>query len=280
MKLAAVQVGLDPGDPDDEVAEHVAAAGRVDDLGVELDAVEVPLGGGQAGVRVRVGLGGAGEALRQPGDGVAVAHPDGLLAVDVLEQAVRAADADVRRPVLAAVGGQDVPAELMGHQLRAVADAEDGEPPVPDRRVRPRGIGVVDRHRAAGEDDRARPSTLDLLVRGVVRQQLGVDVELADPARDQLGELAAEVEDDDRAGRGGPVAVGPVVGGAVGGRGLERRLEVGLDLGVVRGEDPVTGVRRLAVDRLAPLWMCRISPLAVRQCRLPVAPRLGPRRPW
>ena len=32
----------------------------------------------------------------------------------------------------------------------------------------------------------------------VVREQLRVDVELAHPARDQLGELAPEVEDDDR----------------------------------------------------------------------------------
>ena len=37
----------------------------------------------------------------------------------------------------------------------------------------------------------------------------------------------------------------------------------------------MAGVRRLAVDGLAPLWMCRVSPLAVRQCRLPVAPRPG-----
>ena len=41
MKFAGVQVGLGAGDPDDEVAEDVAAARRVDDLGVELDAVEV-----------------------------------------------------------------------------------------------------------------------------------------------------------------------------------------------------------------------------------------------
>ena len=209
-----------------------------------------------------------------------MAHPHGLLAVDALEEAVRGGDADVGRAVLALVRREDVAAELVGHQLRAVADAEDRDLPVPDGRVGPRRLGVVDRHRAAREDDRACPATLQLLVRGVVRQQLRVDVELAHPARDQLRELAAEVEDDDRAGRTGRGATGSVVGGAVRGRGLERRLEVGLHLGVVRGEDPVAGVRRLAVDRLAPLWMCRVSPLAVRQCRLPVAPRLGPRRPW
>ena len=47
-----------------------------------------------------------------------------------------------------------------------------------------------------------RAAPLDLVERRVVRQQLGVDVELADAAGDQLRELAAEVEDDDGVGLG------------------------------------------------------------------------------
>ena len=243
----------DPGDLDHEVAQDVAAARRVDDLGVELDAVQVALGCSQAGVRRRVGLGRRAEAVRQPGDRVAVAHPDRLLALETDEQPVLRGDRHVGRAVLAVVGGHDVAAQLAGHQLRPVADAEDGDPPGPDRRVGPRRIGVVDRVPAAGQDDRPGAASLDLLVWRVVRQELGVDVELADAARDQLGELAAEVEDDDGAGFGGRGAGRPVVTRAVGGRGLERGLEVGLDLGVVGGEDPVPGIRRLAVDGLAPL---------------------------
>ena len=88
MKFAGVQAGATPRDADDEVAQDVLAARRVDDLGVELDAVQVPLGVGEAGVGRRVGLGGGREALREPGDRVAVAHPDRLLAVDAREQAV------------------------------------------------------------------------------------------------------------------------------------------------------------------------------------------------
>ena len=131
---------------------------------------------------------------------------------------------------------------------------EDGDPAGPDGRVGPRRAGVVDRVRAARQDDRARAAALELLVRRVVRQQLRVDVELADAPRDQLGELAAEVEDDDRRAVGRSAApAGPVVGRAVRGRGLERGLEVGLDLGVVGGEDAVAGVGRLAVDGLAAL---------------------------
>ena len=44
MKLAGVQVGAMPRDAGDEVAQHVPAARRVDDLGVELDAVQVAVG--------------------------------------------------------------------------------------------------------------------------------------------------------------------------------------------------------------------------------------------
>jgi hypothetical protein len=71
-------------------------------------------------------------------------------------------------------------------------------------------------------------------------------MQLAHAARDQLGELAPEVQDDDRVGLGWDIA------GALWGRRVERLLEVGLDLGVVRREDPVTGVRCLAVDGATP----------------------------
>ncbi len=89
-------------------------------------------------------------------------------------------------------------------------------------------------------------------------KQLRVDVELADPPRDELGELAAEVEDDDGVGlrsarlAAGDGAAGDIQAGASRRRGVERDLEVRLHLGVVGGEDTVPRVGELAVDRLAP----------------------------
>ena len=103
--------------------------------------------------------------------------------------------------------GEDVATELAGHQLGAVADPEDRDPAGPDAGVRLRRVRVVDGVRAARQDDRLGLASLDLGPWGVVRDQLRVDVQLADAAGDQLGELAAEVEDDDRVGLGG---VGPV----------------------------------------------------------------------
>ncbi len=110
---------------------------------------------------------------------------------------------DVRRAVLALAGGQHVPAELAGHELGPVADAKDRDPSAPDRWIRLGRVVVVHGIRAAAEDDRLGPAALQLLVGGVVWQQLGVDVQLAHPASDELGELAAEVQDHDRPGSGG-----------------------------------------------------------------------------
>ena len=85
--------------------------------------------------------------------------------------------------------------------------------------IRPGRALVVDRVRSARQDDRARAAAFELVVGRVEREQLRVDVELADATRDELGELAAEVEDDDGArrrgvGTGGTRLARAVVGGA------------------------------------------------------------------
>ena len=103
-------------------------------------------------------------------------------------------------------------------------------------------------------------------------QQLGVDVQLAHAAGDELRELGAEVEDRDDARLRDDGGDRRVAGGAVGGGGVERDLEVGLDLGVVGGQDPVAGVGRLAVDRLAPLASASLVAAAGRRLGLPAFP--------
>ena len=119
---------------------------------------------------------------------------------------------DVGRAVLAVVDREDVAAELVGHQLRAVADAEDGDPPAPDR---PGRVAARRRRRPTfGPPDRmiARVPRRSSSSSGVSwGSSSRVDVELADAPRDQLGELAAEVEDDDGPGGGRGRRRGPVV---------------------------------------------------------------------
>ena len=240
--------GPRPGDAEDEVAQDVAAVRSVDDLGVELDPEEPAAGVGQAGEGRGRGLGRGDEACRQPGDRVAVAHPDRLVPLEAREEAILGRDRDRRRSVLPTRRRQDVAAQLEGHQLGPVADAQHRDPPVPDRRIRLRGTLVVDGVGAARQDDRAGPAALQLGIRSVVRKELRVDVELADAAGDELGELAAEVEDDDGVGLGrarlaaGDGAPRPIELRALGRPGVEGDLQVRLDLGVVRGEHAVARV--------------------------------------
>ena len=111
MKLLGVHVWVMPAMPTTKLRSTWRPAGRVDDLRVELDAVQVARRVDEARVRRRIGLGRGVEALRQPGDGVAVAHPDRLLALDAREQAVVRGDGHGRRAVLAAAGRQHVAAQ-------------------------------------------------------------------------------------------------------------------------------------------------------------------------
>jgi len=230
----------------------------MDHFRVELDAVQVARRIDEAGVGGGVGLRGRAEPGWEAGDGVGVAHPDRLLPVQSGEQRVVGGDAHVGRTVLAVVERDDVAAELVGHQLGAIADAEYGDLPGPDRGIGARGVRVVDRVRAAGQDDGAGAAAFEFGHGRVVRQQLAVDVELAHAPGDQLGELAAEVEDDDRLAvlRVGRVGR-PVLRRPIGRRGLQCGLEVGLDLRVVRGKDPMARVRGLTVDGLAALPLAR-----------------------
>ena len=154
MKLPAVQFGRDAGDVEQEVAEHVASDRRVDHLGVELDAVQVADPVGQAGERRRVGLRRGPEA---PG-GRRIESP-WLIQTGCSRSrpAKRPSDSvrlTVAGPYSRFVGRDDLAAELVRHQLHAVADAEDRQPARPQRRVGARRAVVVDRRRAARQDHR------------------------------------------------------------------------------------------------------------------------------
>ena len=98
-------------------------------------------------------------------------------------------------PVLALAAPGHLAAELLGDELGAVADAEDGDAQVVDLGVEPRGALDVHRLGAAREDQRRRPALAHLGGGDRVGHDLGVDVRLADPPGDELGVLGAEVDD-------------------------------------------------------------------------------------
>src|SRR6266511_84408 len=166
------------GDRVQEVLQQVGAVRRVDDLRMELDAVETSLGMLEGGDRGRGRGGGHLRAHRRLDDRVAVAHPHRLLAGNSLEE--RAAP------------------ELLSHQLHPVADAERGDAELEQLRIDTRRAFRVHRRRAAAQDQRERVARANPIRSNGVPDQLRIDAAFAHPPRDQLRVLPAEVDDEHR----------------------------------------------------------------------------------
>lgn len=189
---------LQTRDVGEEAGEHLLAVRRVQHLGVVLDAGHALLGALEGGHRRASGGRGGGEAPRGLGHGVAVAHPD---LVGVLEALVQHAgvDGEVGAAVLAAARGGDGAAELLRHDLEAVADAEDGQAQLQDLRVRGGRTVSVDGGGPAGEDEGSGVLLAHLVGGDGVGHDLGVDAGLAHATRDELRVLGTEVHDEDGA---------------------------------------------------------------------------------
>jgi len=97
----------------------------------------------------------------------------------------------------------DAAAELMGHRLQAVADAEHRQARGEDLIRRAGRAFVRHRGRSAGKDHTLGLQALERLRRRLERRDLAVDADLADAPRDQLRHLAAEIDDQDGIGRVG-----------------------------------------------------------------------------
>ena len=99
-------------------------------------------------------------------------------------------------PVFAGPGVPNGAAERSRHGLKAVTHAEGGNAGGEQGRIDLRGTGGIDRLRAARQHDGLGFARQNLVDRGGVRHDLGVDARLADAPRDQLGVLGAEVDDE------------------------------------------------------------------------------------
>ena len=148
----------------EEALEDRLAVGRVDDLGMKLDAVDAALdvlerGDRRAGRRRQ-----RGEARRRRVDGVAVRHPAGLLARAGRRTAAPARGRSAReRPNSPISAPSTRAAELGRDQLHAVADAEHRDAELEQLAIQPRRAVGVDRRRAAGQDQALRLAPADLL---------------------------------------------------------------------------------------------------------------------
>ena len=138
------------------------------------------------------------EMARQFRELIAVRVPDlDLPRQAVKEYARRILHGERALAVFALLAFLDPAAEELREQLHAVADAKHRHAERENVFVRQRRILGVNRRRPAGEDDAARLERGDFYGRRVVAEDLGINVALADPARNDLGVLRPEVEDND-----------------------------------------------------------------------------------
>ena len=205
LEMRHAPVARQPGDAVHEVADQRRPARRVRHLGVELHRVEPALLVGDGRERGALGHRHHLEAGGELRDAVAVAHPHGVggaLAPHALEQGRIGGDLHLGAAELAVVAALHAAAELCHHGLLAVADAEHRQAGLEHPVRRPGGAKFRHAGRSAREDHRLRPQPLQGILRPVERHDLGVHPLLAHPPRNQLGDLAAEVDDEDGVGHG------------------------------------------------------------------------------
>ena len=184
----------------EEVPDHGHAVFRVVHLRMVLHSVKAPglVGNGGVGAHLRVAH--QGEALRHLGHIVAVAHPGDALcgqAGKELAGGVVICGGLAVFPGSVLLGGGDQAAQGVGHQLTAVADAQNGDAPGEDFRVHLGGSVQIDAVGTAGEDNPDGVHGFQLRQGRGVRFDFTVDAALTHPAGDQLVVLAAKVQHKD-----------------------------------------------------------------------------------
>ena len=178
-----------------EVAQHQRAVFAMEHLGMELHAphlLALHLVGGDGHL---VRRGDDAEVVRDGGDGVAVAHPHLRVFAHALQQGIVVLEAaQIRTSVLAAAGGFHLAPVGIGDELRAIADAQDGQLAADAVQVHLERLLVIHREGASGQDDALHaPVAVGELV---VRHDFAIHIQLADAAADELRGLRTEVEND------------------------------------------------------------------------------------
>ena len=166
-------------------------------LGVELHAVKAALLIADAHGGAGGGAGNQGEALGHLGHVVAMAHPGDALLGQPLEEAAAGVEEGLRLAIFpgrVGLGGGHLPAQLVGQQLAAVADAQNGYAQTEHAGVHMGGFFIIDTVGAAGEDDAHGIIGSDLLKAHIKGLDFAVYITFADAAGDQLVILSAEVQ--------------------------------------------------------------------------------------
>ena len=207
--IAHDPVGARGADRQHEAFQDGAALPGVGDFRMELNGIKTARLVGHAGDGATGGRRHQLESGRQFGDLVAVAHPD-------IEQAVALGSGDVGDAVqqagvavgpyrsgteLAFVMPLDLATELVGHRLHSIADAQDWNPKLEHQRRRLVGGVIVDAGMATGEDHAPQQPVGGVFTKPRIADVAGMDfakdMGFANPARNQLRDLGAEIENQD-----------------------------------------------------------------------------------
>ena len=183
-----------------EIGDQPAAIGGVHHFGVELGAVIFAFIIGNHRKGCAVGHCDNAETGGKPGNLVAMAHPH-LVAFahlpQTVEQHARLGHGQERAAEFARIAGLDHAAQLLAHHLLAITDAQDRQSAVKQRLGRARAAVFGHTGRRSRQDDpgglHPGKGSLGLGVWG----DLGIDPGFAHAARDQLGYLAAEIDNED-----------------------------------------------------------------------------------
>src|SRR5581483_2595764 len=192
-------VALKAGDLAHEIPDQLCTIRRVHHFRVEHQAVILPLLVLDDRERRVCGNTGDLKTRWHPGDTVTMAHPYFVVLADLpglLEQTARCFHFNVRAAELAMMTTLDLAAELRRHRHLAIADAKHRHAGLEYDLRRPRRALLVHRRRTAGENHRLRPHLAKCLLGLLERHDLRIDAIFAHPARDQLSDLAAEIDDE------------------------------------------------------------------------------------
>ena len=182
----------------EKAADHVHTALGMVDLRVELDAVEAPGLVGYGHVGAGIAVGGEGKALGHFCHVVPMTHPGHPLRGQAPEQlagGVVVGEGFAVLPGGVVLGGGDLPTQGVGHELTAVADAQNRYPPGENRPVNPGRAVQVDGVRPAGEDDADGVHRPQFSQRSGPGLHLAVHIALPHPAGNELIVLSAKVDD-------------------------------------------------------------------------------------
>src|SRR5262249_19218188 len=89
----------------------------------------------------------------------------------------------------------DFAAQLGRHRLLAITNSEDRNARLVNRLWRQRGILIEDRGGSARQGESLRPHLTGSSLGLLGKNNLGIDRLLPDPARDELGDLGTEIDD-------------------------------------------------------------------------------------